>query len=70
MPVVTVTTNAFLQLARSELKAFGFPELPLVLIPHPYGQVPRERAVAVAEKAAQEVLDQLERAAPRRAALA
>lgn len=45
----------------AEAKAFGFPGLRFVTIPHPYGQLPEAEALAIATRAGQEVLEMLSR---------
>lgn len=37
VPSALIVTEVFLGLARSEARAMGFPQLPIIVIPHPLG---------------------------------
>ncbi len=56
MPVLTITSQAFVSLRDYEARNFGLPSLPFVTVPHPYGQLPPEEALRLASLAAEEVL--------------
>ena len=60
MPVVTITSQAFVSLRDYEARTFGLPSLPFVTVPHPYGQLPREEALRLASVAAEEVIQAIE----------
>jgi hypothetical protein len=42
VPTVTVTSEAFVELGRREAAAFGMPDLPCVVVPHPVAHRPPE----------------------------
>jgi predicted dienelactone hydrolase len=47
---VTVVSNAFVGLGRAQARTLGFAQLPLAVIPHPFGSLAREDVRALAER--------------------
>jgi rhodanese-related sulfurtransferase len=56
IPVATLISTAFLRLAAAEARAFGFPDYPLVAVPHPFGNRSREWVRSVAEQVVDQVV--------------
>jgi len=52
---VTVCSKSFLGLGTGQAKAFGFPDLPIAVIPHPFGSRKRDEIVAIAEQCADDI---------------
>ncbi len=46
---MTVVTDKFVSLARASAKAAGHPDLPLLVLPHPFETLPIERLHELAE---------------------
>ncbi|GIX47118.1 MAG: hypothetical protein KatS3mg131_1329 [Candidatus Tectimicrobiota bacterium] len=55
IPTVTLCTDEFLQLGRSEAASLGMPALPLAQVPHPLGGQTREQVLSKAEAALEQV---------------
>ena len=51
-----VCSTPFEKLARAQAKGFGLPDLPLLMIPHPLGGLPRDQVADRAEVAARQLL--------------
>jgi hypothetical protein len=52
---VTVCSTAFLTLGRAQAKALGNPQLPIAVIPHPFGLRTRDEVRAMAERCAADI---------------
>ncbi|MCC6533218.1 MAG: hypothetical protein IT531_11760 [Burkholderiales bacterium] len=52
---MTVCSTAFTTLAKAQAKALGHPDLPLVVIPHPFGLRRREEVCAMAQSCVDEI---------------
>jgi len=52
---VTVVSHAFIGLGKAQARAFGFPELSLAVIPHPFGSRSRDEVRALADKCVGEI---------------
>jgi len=50
-----VISTAFTVLAHAQAKALGDPDLPVAVIPHPFGSRSREEVRAIAEKCVDEI---------------
>ncbi len=48
IPTATVITHVFERKSRQEAGAFGIADLPLIVLPHPVGQMPRDKLRALA----------------------
>ena len=48
-------STAFVSLGRTQARALGYPELPLAIIPHPFGIRTREEVRAIAAKCADDI---------------
>ena len=55
MPAVLIATDVFLGLAQGEAQAYGYPELPILVIPHPLGVRPEAEVREQAEAKAHEL---------------
>ena len=58
-PVLTVCSNAFRVLGRSQAKGLGYPDLPLALVAHPFGSRTRDEVKQLAETSLAEIVDVL-----------
>lgn len=45
-----MVSNAFIGLGKAQARSLGHPELPLAVIPHPFGSRTREEVRALADK--------------------
>ena len=61
MPTATVITDVFAAKSRREAELRGEGALPLIVIPHPIGQLPPETVGGIADRALEEVLAALTR---------
>jgi hypothetical protein len=52
---VTICSTAFLTLGRAQARALGDADLPIAVIPHPFGLRSREEVRAIAEKCVDDV---------------
>lgn len=52
---MTVCSTAFLTLGRAQAKALGNPQLPIAVIPHPFGLRSRDEVRAMAEQCAADI---------------
>jgi hypothetical protein len=55
VPSIVVVSEVFVPLALAEAGAFGYDDLPMLVLPHPFGVLPRERVIEVAEAHAHEI---------------
>jgi hypothetical protein len=65
-----VVSQSFVGLGRAQQKALGSPDLPMALIPHPFGTRSREELREIAAKTADDIARLLCEAAPATAAAA
>jgi len=49
VPTVTVVTEKFVSLARASAKSYGMPDLPLLIVPHPFETLSREQLEQIAD---------------------
>jgi len=61
VPTVTVVTEKFVSLAKASASAMGYRDLPLLVVPHPFETLSRERLHAIAEEKADECVALLTR---------
>ncbi len=59
MASVTVCSTAFTTLARAQAKALSYPDLPIAVIPHPFGIRTRDEVRQLAEQCVDDVVRQL-----------
>ncbi|MBI3965367.1 MAG: hypothetical protein HY329_07000 [Chloroflexi bacterium] len=52
---MTVCSTEFEKLGEAQAAALGYPGLPLAIVPHPFGILPREQVATIAERCAGEV---------------
>ena len=55
--MITLTSQAFVGLRQLAAKSFGMSSLPFVTVPHPYGSLARDKALQVAGKAAEDIIE-------------
>jgi len=55
-PSLTVCSDAFQILGRAQAKGLGYPDLPIVLVEHPFGGRKRDEVRALAEKTLAEIV--------------
>jgi len=56
VPAITVCSTAFVGLGRAQAKALGHPELPIAVIPHPFGIRTREGVRELARDCVQDIV--------------
>ena len=56
VPVATILSRDFAGLGQSECKALGFPAMPVVVVPHPFGSLKREQVRKIADDVADEIV--------------
>ncbi|MFH1484865.1 MAG: hypothetical protein ABIH46_02245, partial [Chloroflexota bacterium] len=56
VPVATIISQDFTGLAQSESKALGFPAMPIVAVPHPFGNLKRDEVRRIADSVADEIV--------------
>lgn len=61
IPSATVITHVFERKARQEAGAYGVSDAPLIVLPHPVGQMPREKLRALADQFYPQVIQALTR---------
>jgi hypothetical protein len=59
LKTAVICSTPFEQLARTQARVFGVPDLPLVMIAHPLGGLAVEQVDARAEQALAQILDLL-----------
>ncbi len=69
-PALTVVSQSFIGLGRAQQKALGAPDLPMALIPHPFGTRSRDELKVIAAQAADDIARLLCEAAPAQAVTA
>jgi hypothetical protein len=55
-PVLTICSNAFRVLGRAQAKGLGYPDLPIVLVAHPFGSRKRDEIKALADTSLTEIV--------------
>ncbi len=61
IPTATVITHVFERKARQEAGAFGVADVPLIVLPHPVGQMRRDKLRALADQFYTQVVQALVR---------
>ena len=61
IPTVTICTEAFVELARTEAKNLGLPDLPLAIVQHPMGGLSTEQVLQRSHEAWDQVIAALTR---------
>jgi hypothetical protein len=54
-PAVAICSSAFVNLGRAQAKALGAPELPIAVVPHPFGLRTRDEIRAIAAVCADDI---------------
>lgn len=62
VPTVAIVTEQFVSLAKNSAKALGYPDLPIVVVPHPFETLPRERIHQIAEEKLEEIVQKVSQA--------
>ncbi|MEK7682400.1 MAG: hypothetical protein AAB502_04985 [Chloroflexota bacterium] len=62
VPTVAIVTEQFVSLAKNSAKALGYPDLPIVVVPHPFETLPRERIRQIAEEKVEEIIQKVSHA--------
>ena len=52
-----ICSDAFLNLARTQARVFGVPDMPLIVIPHPLGGIAMAEIKSRAERALPQLID-------------
>ncbi|MBI4194246.1 MAG: hypothetical protein HY526_04115 [Betaproteobacteria bacterium] len=61
---MTICSTPFLVLGRTQASALGHPDLPIAVIPHPFGLRTREEVRDIAEQCAADIVHQVRESAP------
>ncbi|MBI2908132.1 MAG: hypothetical protein HYX92_10830 [Chloroflexi bacterium] len=56
VPVATILSRDFAGLGQTECKALGFPAMPIVAVPHPFGNLKRDEVRKIADCVADEIV--------------
>jgi hypothetical protein len=56
VPTCTIVTEVFSDKARRETEALGMEALPLIVIPHPVGQLPRDQIARIADRITEDII--------------
>ena len=62
LPTVTIVTEQFVSLARSLSRSMGYPDLPMVVVPHPFETLPHDRIRRIAEEKFDEIVSKVQKA--------
>jgi hypothetical protein len=62
---LTICSSTFTGLGHTQAKALGFPDLPIALVPHPFGSLSREKIQGIAEQCADDIARLLCASVPR-----
>lgn len=62
VPTVSVVTEQFVSLAKNSAKAMGYPDLPMIVVPHPFETLPREQIRQLAEEKVEELVQKISQA--------
>ena len=54
-PAMTICSTAFVRVGRMQCKAFGMPQMPILVIEHPFGSRSREEVRASAGTCADQI---------------
>jgi len=52
---VLICSTAFAALGRAQARILGYPELPILVVPHPFGNKSREEIIGLAQWCADEL---------------
>jgi hypothetical protein len=63
---VTIVSTAFDQIARGEARALGIPDLPIIVIPHPFADLRDDEVHVIADRITPLVVEALTATAARR----
>lgn len=59
LPAVAVVTEQFVSLARTVARGLKHPDLPMVVVPHPFEMLPPEQVKRIAEDKIEEVVSRI-----------
>ncbi len=59
IPTVSLVTEEFKSLADTAARALGYPDLPMVVVPHPFELLPVEDIERLAEEKFQEIVQKV-----------
>jgi hypothetical protein len=59
IPAVAVVTSEFKVLADSIARMWGWPDLPMAVVPHPFTNLSPEEVVALVDRHAQDILSKV-----------
>jgi len=64
IPTVAVVTEEFVSLAKAIATSLKYPDLPMVVVPHPFEMLPVEQVRKLADEKVQELVNQMEKPRP------
>jgi hypothetical protein len=53
---LTVCSTAFVTLGRAQAKALGYPQLPIAVVPHPFGSRERDEIRRIATQCGEDIV--------------
>ncbi len=56
---MSIVTEEFRNLAETAARSLGYPDLPMVFVPHPFELLPEKEVERLAEEKFQEILDKV-----------
>ena len=56
IPTVAVVTEKFVSLAKASAKALGYPDLPMIVVPHPFETLPAAAIREIADEKVHELV--------------
>ncbi len=56
---MSIVTEQFVSLSKSTARSRGYPDLPMVVVPHPFETLPPERIRAIADEKLDEIIQQI-----------
>ena len=61
MPTVSVVTEEFVDMANSVGRSLKYPQLPILVVPHPFETLPQERIREIADEKFEDIVTMLTR---------
>lgn len=62
VPTVSLVTEEFVSLFKSASRALGYPDLPTVVVPHPFETLPKEKIKQLADEKYEEIVSKIQKA--------
>ncbi|MDO8532719.1 MAG: hypothetical protein Q7T26_11265 [Dehalococcoidia bacterium] len=62
VPTVSLVTEEFVSLFKSAARSLGYPDLPTVVVPHPFETLPKEKIKQLADEKYAEIVSKVQKA--------